>query len=189
MGMLLVALSGFSLQADAALDQTKLKRPLSPYFAWLKESRKGIKEKNIAEIAKKAGEMWKSLPADKKKTYEERATKAKAEYAAYIAKVKGTEAFQAYMDKKAAARKKKLARSVRSAMHKVPKDAKLKKPLADKSLEAKKTYDAYVATGKGAAALKSYKDAIAKARAPLTKNSDAAKAKKAAAKVKAKAKR
>merc|ERR1711988_788725 len=147
-----------------------------------------------------------------------------------IAKVKGTEAFQAYMDKKAAARRKKLARSVRSAMHKVPKDAKLKKPLsgymlwfkgarstikgkniaevskkagemwkglsaekkkpfADKALEAKKTYDAYVATGKGAAALKSYKDAIAKARAPLTKNSDAAKAKKAAAKVKAKAKR
>merc|ERR1712048_1060483 len=205
-------------------------RPLSPYFAWLKESRKGIKGKNIAEVAKKAGEMWKSLPADKKKTYEERATKAKAEYAAYIAKVKGSEAFQAYMDKKAAARKKKLARSVRSAMHKVPKDAKLKKPLsgymlwfkgarstikgkniaevskkagemwkglsaekkkpfADKALEAKKTYDAYVATGKGAAALKSYKDAIAKARAPLTKNSDAAKAMKAAAKVKAKAKR
>merc|ERR1712014_122666 len=216
--------------ADAALDQAKLKRPLSPYFSWLKESRKGIKGKNIAEIAKKAGEMWKSLPADKKKTYEDRATKAKAEYAAYIAKVKGTEAFQAYMDTKAAARKKKLKRSVRSAMHKVPKDAKLKKPLsgymlwfkgarstikgkniaevskkagemwkglsaekkkpfADKAQEAKKTYDAYVATGKGAAALEAYKDAIAKARAPLTKNSDAAKAKKAAAKVKAKAKR
>merc|ERR1712056_90507 len=228
--MLLVALSGFTLQADAALDQAKLKRPLSPYFAWLKESRKGIKEKNIAEIAKKAGEMWKSLPADKKKTYEDRATKAKAEYATYIAKVKGTEAFQAYLDKKAAARKKKLARSVRSAMHKVPKDAKLKKPLsgymlwfkgaratikekniaevskkagemwkglsaekkkpfADKAQEAKKTYDAYVATSKGASALKAYKDAIAKARAPLTKNSDAAKAKKATAKVKAKAKR
>merc|ERR1712066_298936 len=205
-------------------------RPLSPYFAWLKESRKGIKGKNIAEIAKKAGEMWKSLPADKKKTYEDRATKAKAEYAAYIAKVKGTEAFQAYMDTKAAARKKKLKRSVKSAMHKVPKDAKLKKPLSgymlwfkgarstikgkniaevskkagemwkglsaekkkpfgDKALEAKKTYDAYVATSKGAAALKAYKDAIAKARAPLTKNSDAVKAKKAAAKVKAKAKR
>merc|ERR1712066_943315 len=216
--------------ADAALDQTKLKRPLSQYFSWLKESRKGIKGKNIAEVAKKAGEMWKSLPADKKKTYEERATKAKAEYATYIAKVKGTEAFQAYMDTKAAARKKKLKRSVKSAMHKVPKDAKLKKPLsgymlwfkgarstikgkniaevskkagemwkglsaekkkpfADKALEAKKTYDAYVATSKGAAALKAYKDAIAKARAPLTKNSDAVKAKKAAAKVKAKAKR
>merc|ERR1712060_773524 len=181
-------------------------------------------------VAKKAGEMWKSLPADKKKTYEERASKAKTEYAAYIAKVKGTEAFQAYLDTKAAARKKELKRSVRSAMHKVPKDAKLKKPLsgymlwikgarstikgkniaevskkagemwkglsaekkkpfADKAQEAKKTYDAYVATSKGASALKAYKDAIAKARAPLTKNSDAAKAKKAAAKVKAKAKR
>merc|ERR1712190_131520 len=228
--LLLVALSGFTPQTDAALDQTKLKRPFSPYFAWLKESRKGIKGKNIAEIAKKAGEMRKSLPADKKKTYEERASKAKTEYAAYIAKVKGTEAFQAYLDKKAAARKKKLARSVRSAMHKVTKDAKLKKPLsgymlwfkgarstikgkniaevskkagemwkglsaekkkpfADKAQEAKKTYDAYVATGKGAAALKAYKDAIAKAKAPLTKNSDAVKAKKAAAKAKAKAKR
>merc|ERR1712178_603071 len=188
------------------------------------------KGKNIAEVAKKAGEMWKSLPADKKKTYEERATKAKAEYAAYIAKVKGTDAFQAFMDTKKVARKKKLQRSVRSAMHKVPKDAKLKKPLsgymlwfkgarstikgkniaevskkagemwkglsaekkkpfADKAQEAKKTYDAYVATSKGAAALKTYKDAISKARAPLTKNSDAAKAMKAAAKVKAKAKR
>merc|ERR1719254_159241 len=67
--------------------------------------------------------------------------------------------------------------------------AEKKKPFADKAQEAKKTYDAYVATSKGAAALKSYKDAIAKARAPLTKNSDAAKAKKAAAKVKAKAKK
>merc|ERR1712066_236239 len=99
--MLLVAISGFSLQADAALDQTKLKRPLSPYFAWLKESRKGIKGKNIAEIAKKAGEMWKSLPADKKKPYEDRASKAKAEYAAYIAKVEGTEAFTAYKNEMA----------------------------------------------------------------------------------------
>merc|ERR1712187_751522 len=165
-----------------------------------------------------------------KKTYEERATKAKAEYAAYIAKVKGTDAFQAFMDKKKVARKKKLQRSVRSAMHKVPKDAKLKKPLsgymlwfkgtrstikgkniaevskkagemwkglsaekkkpfADKAQEVKKTYDAYVATSKGAAALKAYKDAIATARAPLTKNSDAAKAKKAAAKAKAAAKK
>merc|ERR1711953_901478 len=85
------------------------------------------KGKNIAEVSKKAGEMWKGLSAEKKK------------------------------------------------------------PFADKAQEAKKTYDAYVATSKGASALKAYKDAIAKARAPLTKNSDAAKAKKAAAKAKAKA--
>merc|ERR1712176_1462495 len=104
-------------------------KPLSGYMLWFKGARSTIKGKNIAEVSKKAGEMWKGLSAEKKK------------------------------------------------------------PFADKAQEAKKTYDAYVATSKGAAALKSYKDAIAKARAPLTKNSDAAKAKKAAAKVKAKAKR
>merc|ERR1711879_768751 len=103
----------------------KLKKPLSGYMLWFKGARSTIKGKNIAEVSKKAGEMWKSLSAEKKK------------------------------------------------------------PFADKAQEAKKTYDAYVATSKGAAALKSYKDAIAKARAPLTKNSDAAKAKKAAAKAKA----
>merc|ERR1712066_687497 len=107
----------------------KLKKPLSGYMLWFKGARSTIKGKNIAEVSKKAGEMWKGLSAEKKK------------------------------------------------------------PFADKALEAKKTYDAYVATSKGAAALKAYKDAIAKARAPLTKNSDAVKAKKAAAKVKAKAKR
>merc|ERR1712146_132062 len=71
------------------------------------DTRKSIKGKNVAEVGKKAGEMWKSLPADKKKTY------------------------------------------------------------ADRALEAKKKYSAYVATGKGAAALKAYKEGIAKAKAPL----------------------
>merc|ERR1712187_677374 len=223
------ALSGFTLPADAALDQVKLKRPLSPYFTWLKESRKGIKGKNIAEIAKKAGEMWKSLSADKKKTFEDCASKAKAEYAAYIAKVKGTEAFSAYKAEMAAAKKKKLKRSVKTAMHKVPMDDKLKMPAhayalwfkdtrksikgkfaevgkkagsmwkslpadkkkvyTDRAEEAKKKYVAYIATSKGAAALTAYKDAIAKARAPLAKDSETVKAKKAAAKAKAKAKR
>merc|ERR1712176_1692921 len=141
----------------------------------------------------------------------------------------GTEAFSAYKAELAAAKKKKLKRSVKTAMHKVPMDDKLKRPAAaytlwfkdnrksikgkfaevgkkagsmwkslpadkkkvyaDRAQEAKKKYDAYVATSKGAAALKAYKDAIAKARAPLAKTSEAVKAKKAAAKAKAKAKR
>merc|ERR1712232_119840 len=87
-----------------------------------------IKGKNIAEVGKKAGEMWKSLPADKKKTY------------------------------------------------------------GDRALEAKKKYSAYVATGKGAAALKAYKAGIAKAKAPLIATDEKLKAKKAAKKAKAKAK-
>merc|ERR1712178_99206 len=105
-----------------------LKRPLSGYMLWFKDTRKSIKGKNIAEVGKKAGEMWKSLPADKKKTY------------------------------------------------------------ADRALEAKKKYSAYVATGKGAAALKAYKDGIAKAKAPLVAKDENLKAKKAAKKAKAKAK-
>merc|ERR1712232_1193863 len=189
----------------------------------------GIKGKNVAEVAKKAGEMWKSLSAEKKKVYEDRAIKAKAEYAAYIAKVKDTDAFKAYKEKLAVARKKKLKRSVKSAMRKVKMDASLKRPLsgymlwfkdtrksikgkniaevgkkagemwkilpadkkktyADRALEAKKKYSAYVATGKGAAALKAYKDGIAKAKAPLVAKDENLKAKKAAKKAKAKAK-
>merc|ERR1711979_62697 len=170
--------------------------------------------------------MWKSLPADKKKVYEDRASKAKTEYAAYIAKIKDTDAFKSYKDEKAIARKKKLKRSVKIAMHKVPMDKGLKRPLsgymlwfkdarksikgkniaevgkkagemwksmaadkkktfADRAQDAQKKYAAYIATGKGAAALKAYKEGIAKAKAPLLAKDSA---KKAAAKAKAKAK-
>merc|ERR1711920_429827 len=215
--------------ADAALDRAKLKRPLSGYFTWLKDSRKSIKGKNVAEVSKKAGEMWKSLSAEKKKVYEDRASKAKTEYAAYIAKIKDTDAFKAYKGELTVARKKKLRRSVKSAMRKVPMDSSLKRPLSgymlwfkdtrksikgkniaevgkkagemwkslpadkkktygDRALEAKKKYSAYVATGKGAAALKAYKDGIAKAKAPLIAKDENLKAKKAAKKEKAKAK-
>merc|ERR1712014_552399 len=142
MMMFLVAFFAFTLQADAALDQSKLKRPLSGYFTWLKDSRKTIKGKNVAEVSKKAGEMWKSLPADKKKVYEERASKAKTEYAAYIAKVKDTDAFKTFKDEKAIARKKKLKGSVKIAMHKVPMDKSLKRPLSGYMLwfkDARKT--------------------------------------------------
>merc|ERR1712087_343550 len=210
-------------------DRSKLKRPLSGYFTWLKDNRKTIKGKNVAEVAKKAGGMWKSLPADKKKIYEDRASKAKTEYAAYIAKIKDTEGFKAYKDELAMKRKKRLKRSVKIAMHKVPMDASLKRPLsgymlwfkdarktikgknvaevgkkagemwksmpadkkkafADRAQEAQKKYAAYIATGKGAAALKAYKEGIAKAKAPLLAKDEKALAKKAAAKAKAKAK-
>merc|ERR1712190_539563 len=104
-----------------------LKKPLSGYMLWLKDARKTIKGKNVAEVSKKAGAMWKGMAADKKK------------------------------------------------------------PFADRAQEAQKKYAAYIATGKGAAALKAYKEGIAKAKAPLAKDGKL-KAKKAAAKAKAKAK-
>merc|ERR1712014_200871 len=153
----------------------------------------------------------------------DKAIKAKTEYAAYIAKIKDTDAFKTYKDEKAIARKKKLKRSVKIAMHKVPRDKSLKKPLsgymlwfkdarktikgknvaeigkkagemwkgmsadkkkpfADRAADAQRKYPAYIATGKGAAALKAYKEGIAKAKAPLLAKDGKAKAKKAAAK-------
>merc|ERR1712187_935336 len=139
-GMLVVVcFAVLTLQADAALDRAKLKRPLSGYFTWLKDNRKSIKGKNVAEVGKKAGEMWKSLSAEKKKVYEDRAIKAKAEYMAYIAKVKETEGFKAYKDELAVARKKRLKRSVKSAMRKVPMDKSLKRPLSGYMLWFKDT--------------------------------------------------
>merc|ERR1712014_346685 len=99
-----------------------LKKPLSGYMLWFKDARKTIKGKNVAEVGKKAGEMWKSMSADKKK------------------------------------------------------------PFLDRVAAAQKTYKAYVATGKGAAALKAYKEGIAKAKAPLMAGDEKKKAKKAAPK-------
>merc|ERR1712137_228036 len=140
--LFVVCLFSFTLPIDAALDRSKLKRPMTGYFTWLKDTRKSIKGKNVADVAKKAGEMGKSLAAEKKKVFEDRATKAKAEYAAYIAKVKDTEGFKAYKDELAIKRKKRLKRSVKIAMHKVPMDASLKRPLSGYMLwfkDARKT--------------------------------------------------
>merc|ERR1711976_24185 len=64
-----------------------------------------------------------------------------------------------------------------------------KKTFADQAQDAQKKYAAYIATGKGAAALKAYKEGIAKAKAPLMAKDSKAKAaakkeKKKAAKAK-----
>merc|ERR1712048_75676 len=205
------------------LDDAKLKRAPTAYISWFNANRKTIKGKNIAEAAKKAGSMWKSLSAGSKKTFEDSAAKAKEQRAAYIAKIKDTKEFKAYEDARAAARKQKLKRRVRSAVKAIAKDKNLKRPASaymswfndnrktikgknvaeiakkagsmwktlsagnkktyeDKAAKAKKAYDDFVATSKGAAALKAYKDAVVKAKAPLSGTAEKAKAKAKAAK-------
>merc|ERR1739845_86721 len=163
-------------------------------------------------------------------TFEDSAAKAKEQRAAYIAKVKDTKEFKAYEDARAAARKQKLKRRVKSAVKAIAKDKGLKrapsaymswlsdnrktikgknvaeigkkagsmwktlsagskKTYEDKAAKAKKAYDDFVASSKGAAALKAYKDAVAKAKAPLSATADKAKAKAKAAKEKLAAKK
>merc|ERR1712087_1007553 len=109
------------------LDDAKLKRAPTAYISWFNANRKTIKGKNIAEIAKKAGSMWKSLSAGSKKTFEDSAAKAKEQRAAYIAKIKDTKEFKAYEDARAAARKQKLKRRVKSAVKAIAKDKSLKR--------------------------------------------------------------
>ena len=60
------------------------KKATSAYWLWLSENRVSITKahglKRASEVAKKAGELWKSLgPADKKK-YEDLAAKDKIRY-------------------------------------------------------------------------------------------------------------
>lgn len=64
-------------------DANKPKRPATAFMMWLNASREKIKSDNpgisVTEIAKKGGEMWKELKD--KSEWEEKANKAKKEYA------------------------------------------------------------------------------------------------------------
>merc|ERR1712187_359879 len=145
--------------------------PLSGHMLWFKDTRKSIKGKNVAEVGRKAGEMWKSLPADKKKTYGDRALEAKKKYSAYVATGKGAAALKAYKDGIAKAKAAKAAKKVKA---KAAKAAKTKKAAAAKAAaKAKKA-----ATAKAKKAAKASKKAAKKAKP--SKKRQQQKAKKAA---------
>merc|ERR1712178_128271 len=164
-----------------------LKRPLSGYMLWFKDTRKSIKGKNIAEVGKKAGEMWKSLPADKKKTYADRALDAKKKYAAYVATGKGAAALKAYKEGIAKAKAPLLATDEKLKAKKAAKSAKKEKAKAAKAAKSKKAAAAKAAaTAKKAA--KASKKAAKKAK-PSKKKSKKAKVLKKAKKPVKKAKK
>merc|ERR1712139_69226 len=114
-----------------------LKRPLSGYMLWFKDARKTIKGKNIAEVSKKAGEMWKGLAADKKKTYGDRAAEAKKKYVAYVATGKGAAALKAYKEGIAKAKAPLKAKDEKAMAKKASAKAKAKAKAAAKKREAK----------------------------------------------------
>lgn len=61
----------------------KPKRPMSAYMLWLNSARESIKSQNpglkVTEIAKKGGELWKSMKD--KSEWEKKAAEAKEQYA------------------------------------------------------------------------------------------------------------
>merc|ERR1712050_472722 len=115
-----------------------LKRPMSGYMLWLKDTRKSIKGKNIAEVSKKAGEMWKGLSIDKKKTYADRALEAQKKYAAYVATGKGAAALKAYKEGIAKAKAPLLAKDEKAKARKAAKKEKEKEKEGKKKKKKKK---------------------------------------------------
>merc|ERR1712048_484229 len=141
------------------MGDAKLKKPLSGYMLWFKGARKTIKGKNIAEISKKAGEMWKGLAADKKKTYGDRAAEAKQKYVAYVATGKGAAALKAYKEGIAKAKAPLIAKDEKAMAKKAAAKAKAKAKAAAKkeklkALKEKKTAKAAAAKATKAAKTK-----------------------------------
>ncbi|XP_054012092.1 FACT complex subunit Ssrp1 [Hylaeus anthracinus] len=73
-------------------DENKPKRPPTAFMIWLNSTREKIKADNpgiaVTEIAKKGGEMWRELKD--KSEWEEKAAKAKKEYAASMSEYKAS---------------------------------------------------------------------------------------------------
>jgi len=65
-------------------DPNMPKRPMSSYFIWMNENRDRIKEEygldGIAEVSKKAGELWKEMSESDKTPWEEKNREAKERY-------------------------------------------------------------------------------------------------------------
>merc|ERR1711933_253956 len=157
----------------------------SGYMLWFKDTRKSIKGKNIAEVGKKAGELWKSLPADKKKTYGDRALEAKKKYSAYISTGKGAAALKAYKAGIAkakaplGAKDEKLKAKKAAAKEKAKAKAAAKKEKL-KALKEKKKAKAVAASVAKAAKKQKSKAAAAAKKEKKQASAAAVKAKKAA---------
>jgi len=80
---------------------SKLKRPLTAYISWFNDNRDQIVAqvgKGGAEATKKGAEMWKTLPAQKKTPYEDKAQQAKKEYEEFMATAEAAALLKAYQD-------------------------------------------------------------------------------------------
>merc|ERR1719281_2417638 len=166
-----------------------LKRPLSGYMLWFKDTRKTIKGKNVAEISKKAGELWKGLAADKKKSYGDRAEEAKKKYAAYIATGKGAAALKAYKEGIAKAKAPLKAKDEKALAKKAAAKAKAKAKAAAKKEKLKALKEKKKAKAVAAKATKAAKKAKVKAAAAAKKTKKKAAAAAAKAKKVAKTKK
>eukprot|EP00747_Dinoflagellata_sp_TGD_P161660 gnl/TRDRNA2_/TRDRNA2_178370_c0_seq1.p1 gnl/TRDRNA2_/TRDRNA2_178370_c0~~gnl/TRDRNA2_/TRDRNA2_178370_c0_seq1.p1 ORF type:complete len:397 (-),score=151.39 gnl/TRDRNA2_/TRDRNA2_178370_c0_seq1:144-1253(-) len=106
-------------QATSESTEGIRKKPNTAYFLFLNEKRQEIIEKyslsGFGELGKKAAELWKELPADEKKPFEEQATKEKEEYNAWKETDEGKAALQKGKEAKAAKKAKIATRKEKKA--------------------------------------------------------------------------
>jgi len=76
--------AGMKRSKSKVKDPNAPKKPMTPYFAWMNENRKRIKEANptagLGEISKIAGAEWKDVDEDEKKEYAEKYQEEMVEY-------------------------------------------------------------------------------------------------------------
>lgn len=100
-------------------------RPLTAYFAWMKEHRAQVKEENPnvtnKELTKKLGEKWSSCTVDDKKPYMETAKTLMEEWKKKMEVYKKTDEYKEFMIKKRAFDQKKKAKG-KGKKAKQPKD-------------------------------------------------------------------
>lgn len=97
---------------------SKLKKPVSAYWIWLGENREKIAKehkldsKKVAEVSKKAGEVWKGLLEKDKAPYEKKASAQKEEFEKFVKTDEGKKALEA---KKALSKQKKAEKKAKKA--------------------------------------------------------------------------
>jgi len=85
-----------------------LKKPQSAYWLWLADNRERITTmagtKNVSDVGKKGGEMWKALSEADKAPYDKKAKEQKDAYDKYIASDEGAAKLKAFKDATKAAK-------------------------------------------------------------------------------------
>jgi len=109
-----------------------LKRPTSAYWLWLGDNRRRVEDicgtKKGAEVAKKAGELWKAMSEAERQPYEQKAKEQKEAYDKFIVTDEGKQALSDKKLAKAEAKSEKNDRACKAAVKAVEKDDALKKP-------------------------------------------------------------
>merc|ERR1711904_411596 len=109
-----------------------MKKPASAYFMWFNSEREQIQKqlgtKNLGEVGKKAGEIWKGMSSTAKAPWEKKAKEQKEAFEKFKATDAGQKALEEKKAERAEKKEAKLEKNAKKAAKAVEKDDRLKKP-------------------------------------------------------------